>query len=176
MTSIALAVVSLALMEPFVAVVHRRTMHGWAWAWHRSHHRRPPGPFEANDLFPLVFAVATVAAMAAGTYVDGLSVLVAVGTGVTAYGALYLVVHDLYIHARLGRLPGADTRYIRWVAEAHAVHHATAREPFGFLVPLVPHPAAGLDGDTDRPRASVLAGRGEELAIPRPRRTGESDA
>jgi hypothetical protein len=45
------------------------------------------------------------------------------------------VVHDLYIHERLGRLPGARSRYVRWVAAAHAVHHRSGREPYGFLLP-----------------------------------------
>lgn len=132
------ATISLLAMEPAVAVAHRRAMHGWAWGWHRSHHRRPTGAFQANDLFPAVFAAATVAVMAIGAAVDGLDVLLWMGAGVTAYGALYLVVHDLYIHARLGPLPGSRSRYLRWVAEAHAIHHLLGREPFGFLVPVVP--------------------------------------
>jgi beta-carotene 3-hydroxylase len=174
-TSIAVAAAALVLMEPFVAAVHRRTMHGWAWGWHRSHHHqqrrgsdlgRSSHAFEANDLFPLVFAAATIAAMAAGSSVDGLSVLLPVGAGVTVYGGLYFVVHDLYIHGRLGRLPGAGSRYIRWVAGAHAVHHATAREPYGFLVPVVPR----------RTRASVPGRRGEEPAVLFSRRAESSDA
>jgi beta-carotene 3-hydroxylase len=147
-TALALVVASLLAMEPAVAALHRRAMHGWAWGWHRSHHRRRrPARFEANDLFPVVFAVATIAVMAAGSAVEGLSSLLWIGAGVTAYGALYLVVHDLYIHERLGRLPGAGSRYIRWVAGAHAVHHLTGREPYGFLVPVIqPDPRTGDAG------------------------------
>jgi beta-carotene 3-hydroxylase len=58
-----------------------------------------------------------------------------VGAGVTGYGIAYLVVHDLFIHERLGRLPGARSRYVRWVATAHAVHHRSGRKPYGFLLP-----------------------------------------
>jgi beta-carotene 3-hydroxylase len=61
-----------------------------------------------------------------------------IGAGVTAYGVAYIVVHDLYIHERLGRLPGAGLRYIRWVADAHGVHHRSGRGPYGFLLPRVP--------------------------------------
>ncbi len=138
MTPFVVATVSLLAMEPAVALAHRRAMHGWAWGWHRSHHQRDGGPFEANDLFPVVFAAATVAAMAAGTTVDALAPLLWVGSGVTAYGVAYLVVHDLYIHRRLGVLPGAGTHLIRWLAEAHRIHHLYGRGPYGFLLPVVP--------------------------------------
>ena len=45
------------------------------------------GRFEANDLFPVVFAVVTILAMAAGYRRCRAPALVAVGVGVTAYGA-----------------------------------------------------------------------------------------
>jgi beta-carotene 3-hydroxylase len=76
-------------------------------------------------------------AMAAGATVPGLELLLAAGAGITAYGALYLLVHDLYVHDRLGPLPGRGSRYIRWVAGAHALHHRTGQEPYGFLFPVV---------------------------------------
>jgi beta-carotene 3-hydroxylase len=138
MTPLLTAVASAIAMEPAVAAVHRRVMHGRGWAWHRSHHRRRGRGVEANDLFPVVFAAATVAAIAAGAAIERLSVLMPVGAGVTAYGVAYMVVHDLYIHERLGRLPGAGLRYIRWVADAHGVHHRFGRGPYGFLLPRVP--------------------------------------
>lgn len=137
MTPVLVAVLSLLAMEPAVALVHRRVMHGWAWGWHRSHHQRQGRTFEANDLFPLVFAAATIAVMALGAAVAALSPLLWVGAGVTAYGAAYLVVHDLFIHERLGRLPGAGSRYIRWVTAAHRQHHRSGAEPYGFLLPVV---------------------------------------
>jgi beta-carotene 3-hydroxylase len=136
---LALALAALAAMEPAVALLHRSAMHGpAAWRWHRSHHQPPRAGLEANDLLPLAFAAVTIAVMALGAAVESLDALVWIGTGVTAYGALYLVVHDLYIHRRLGRFPGADLRYVRWVARAHALHHRTGRAPYGFLVPVVP--------------------------------------
>jgi beta-carotene 3-hydroxylase len=145
---LALAVAALVAMEPAVALVHRTLMHGrTAWRWHRSHHRPPRAAFEANDLLPLVFAAATIVVMAIGSAVTALEGLLWIGAGVTAYGALYLVVHDLAIHRRLGRAPGAGLRYLRWVAAAHAVHHRTGGAPYGFLVPVVP--AANRNGARD---------------------------
>ena len=93
------AVVAALLMEPVAALTHRLVMHRpRGWAWHRSHHApRPPERWtEANDRFPLVFAAATVAVMAAG----GPAVRLA-GAGVAAYGLSYAVVHDVCIHGRL---------------------------------------------------------------------------
>lgn len=170
MTPLAVALVALVATEPAAALAHRRAMHGRAWRWHRCHHRPPAGTVEANDLFPLVFAAATVAAMGVGSVVEPLAVLLWAGAGITAYGGLYLVVHDLYLHQRLGTLPGARSRYVRWVARAHAVHHLGGREPFGFLLPVVP-PAAralppGVDAAAvlDRRPASVAAGTTETPA------------
>ncbi len=133
-----LLVATFLAMEPAVAATHRRIMHGRGWVLHRSHHRWRGQRLEANDLYPVMFAAATVAVMAVGAAHARLSLLVWLGAGVTAYGTAYLAVHDLYIHERLGRLPGAGSRYIRWVAAAHAVHHRTGGAPYGFLLPRVP--------------------------------------
>jgi beta-carotene 3-hydroxylase len=137
-SAITVAALALATMEPVAALAHRGLMHGPGWAWHRSHHRQPGGPPQANDLYPLVFAALTVLAMALGSAVPGMEPLLAAGAGVTVYGALYLVVHDLYVHERLGPLPGRRSRYIHWVVRAHALHHRTGRGPYGFLVPVIP--------------------------------------
>ncbi|HET6952095.1 MAG TPA: sterol desaturase family protein [Acidimicrobiales bacterium] len=138
MTPLLVAVAAVIAMEPAVAVVHRRLMHGRGWVWHRSHHRRRGPRIEANDLFPVLFAAATVAVIAVGAANGSLRALTWIGGGVTAYGLAYLVVHDLYIHERLGRLPGAGSRYIRWVSDAHGLHHRFGRQPYGFLLPRVP--------------------------------------
>ena len=123
-------------MEPAVAAVHRWVMHGPGWAWHSSHHRWQGRRIEANDLFPVVFAAATIATMAVGVgAIESLATLLCVGVGVTEYGIAYLVVHDLFIDERLGRLPGTRSRYVRWVAVGHAVHHRSGRKPYGFLLP-----------------------------------------
>jgi beta-carotene 3-hydroxylase len=158
------ATLSLLAMEPVVTAVHRRTMHGWAWGWHRSHHRHAGATVEANDLFPVVFAAVTVAAMALGATVEPLAPLLWVGSGITAYGAAYLVVHDLYIHQRLGSPPGVRSRLVRRLAEAHRIHHLYGREPYGFLLPVVPRDLRERAGARTAPRPAgdrdVLAPEG----------------
>ena len=60
-----------------------------------------------------------------------------VGVGVTAYGAAYLFVHEVYIHRRLP-LPLPSGRYLEWLRDAHRSTTATGGEPYGMLLPLVP--------------------------------------
>jgi beta-carotene 3-hydroxylase len=137
-------VLAAGVMEPVAALSHRAVMHGRGRRWHASHHASSRGPrlarpegFEANDLFPLWFALGTVAVMALGAVVEPLRPLLWIGTGVTLYGAAYLLIHDVCIHGRLGR-PFGRGRYLSWVREAHRAHHRTGAAPYGFLVPVAP--------------------------------------
>jgi beta-carotene 3-hydroxylase len=131
-------VAAFLVMEPVAALVHRRVMHGGGWGWHRSHHARARPTVEGNDAYPLVIAAGTVVAMTAGELIDPLRPLLWIGAGMTAYGVAYLVVHDLLVHQRLGRLPLVRSRYVRWVATAHGRHHDDGGAPYGFLLPVVP--------------------------------------
>jgi beta-carotene 3-hydroxylase len=135
--TIVIVVAAFAAMEVFAALAHRCVMHRGGWAWHRSHHELPRARFEGNDLYPLVFAALTVAALAVGVNVDGFAVLVPVGAGITAYGVAYLLVHDVLVHERLGSTPALQ-RVARPWRDAHAVHHRLGRAPYGFLVPVTP--------------------------------------
>ncbi|MST32348.1 beta-carotene hydroxylase [Acidimicrobiaceae bacterium USS-CC1] len=132
---------AFVVMEPLTYAAHRWVMHGAGWVLHRSHHRRRRidswrDRFEANDWFPVMFATGTVAAMAVGAGVESASVLVPVGVGVTLYGAAYAFVHDVYIHARVGRLPVLAP--LERLRDAHAIHHLFGGEPYGMLCPIVP--------------------------------------
>ena len=138
MTAVLVVVAALVLMEPITALVHRFVMHGFGMGWHRSHHEPPRRVLEANDLFPVVFAAATIVLLAIGVSVSGApSLLVPIGIGVTAYGAAYLLVHDVVIHRRVVFLPVPDALLRPW-REAHNVHHLFAQAPYGFLAPVVP--------------------------------------
>ena len=138
MRALAVAVTSFVAMEPVTYAVHRWLMHGPGEAVHRSHHRTRRSRLEANDAYPAVFATLTMALLAAGFNVAGWAWLVPVAAGVSAYGILYVAVHDGCIH---GRIPGL--RRLRWqvlgrLAGAHRVHHLYGGEPYGMLVPVVP--------------------------------------
>lgn len=128
--------VAFVAMEAVSYLAHRFVMHGFGMGWHRSHHRRSESRFEKNDLFPVTFAAITILTMTAGTTLPGLRTLFVVGVGVTLYGAAYGFVHDVYIHARLGRLPALAP--LEWLKESHRIHHLFGGEPYGMLLPIVP--------------------------------------
>ena len=127
--------VAFVAMEGVTYLLHRYVMHGIGWALHRSHHKAPADWFEANDLFPCIGAGIAMFGFALGFNVP-LPGLVAVGAGVTAYGAAYMFVHDVYIHGRLGRMP--EVGVLERLRRAHAIHHLYKGEPFGMLLPVLP--------------------------------------
>jgi beta-carotene 3-hydroxylase len=136
-------------MEPVTALAHRYVFHGPGMVIHRSHHRPSPRRWEANDAFPVVFAAITIVVIAVGTWRPGLGALVAVGAGVTAYGASYAIVHDLYIHRRLSFLP-ERVALLEPLREAHRIHHLYGGAPYGMLAPVVPRELRARASSTDR--------------------------
>jgi beta-carotene 3-hydroxylase len=123
-------------MEIFSWVFHKYVMHGLLWFIHKTHHIPQKGAFELNDCFSLLFG-----ALATLSIVYGLEsknyALAGVGFGVTSYGLVYFVLHDVAIHNRiknkmLSRLPLFDR-----IRRAHKIHHKSIqRRPsrsFGLL-------------------------------------------
>ena len=161
------ALVAFLVMEPVTALSHRLVFHGPGTILHRSHHRPNSRGWEANDLFPVMFAGATITVMAVGALRPGLSILIAIGGGVTAYGASYLVVHDLYILRRLAVLP-ERVEWLEPLREAHRIHHLYNAAPYGMLVPVVPaelrRRAASTTRDPIRTRESAEAAVSAEAA------------
>ena len=131
------ALAAFVVMEPATYASHRWIMHGLGWGWHRSHHEPHPGVLEANDLYPVAFAGATIVTMAVARARPGMDTVMASAVGVTAYGVAYGFVHDFYIHQRFGVRPArwAPLEYLR---RAHAHHHDYGGEPYGMLFPVIP--------------------------------------
>jgi beta-carotene 3-hydroxylase len=136
--SVLIAAVAFVAMEPITALTHRFVMHGVGRALHRSHHRPNAAGWELNDLYPLVFAVIVMMAMAIGFNVAGFAWLVPIGVGVTIYGACYALVHDVYIHRRLGWFGDRRIAVLERLRSAHRVHHERNSGPYGMLLPIVP--------------------------------------
>jgi beta-carotene 3-hydroxylase len=154
MSAVAVVLASFAGMEAVSYATHRWIMHGFGRGWHRSHHARPHGSFERNDLFPLCFSVVGAALFAAASVAPGLRL---VAIGVTAYGACYAFVHEVYIHRRLPS-PVASNRYLDWLRDSHRAHHQTGGEPYGMLLPLVrsvPRSSARISLERSRRTAST---------------------
>jgi beta-carotene 3-hydroxylase len=136
--AILLFVVAFLAMEGVAAAEHRWAMHGFAWGWHRSHHQVPGRrSLEPNDRFPIVFATLAFGGFLVGTQVDGFIWLVPVAAGITAYGASYALVHEGYIHGRLG-FTFPRNRALDRLAAAHELHHRFNGAPYGMLFPVVP--------------------------------------
>ena len=136
---IAITLGTVATMEFVAWSAHKYLMHGWLWSWHQDHHQPhlKEGFFEKNDLFFLVFAVPSAAAYMIGSATVHFW-LFFVGVGISIYGLIYFLIHDVYIHQRFKWFRQLDNSYSRAILRAHGHHHAKQDkedcESFGLLV------------------------------------------
>ncbi|SNT24781.1 beta-carotene 3-hydroxylase [Noviherbaspirillum humi] len=135
LTHLLLVIATLLVMEFAVALFHRHVMHGFGWAWHASHHEpRKASAWERNDLYAVVFTAAAIALFALG---DPNGPVWWIAFGITLYGLLYGLLHDVLIHRRLPLAWKPRNRYLQRLIAAHHMHHAVkTREngvSFGFL-------------------------------------------
>lgn len=131
-------------MELAAWLMHRYLMHGPLWVLHASHHRPRTGWFEANDLFGVFFAIPSIIFIYYGTH--GSPALLAVGLGMTAYGAAYFGFHDVVVHRRMSHRYRPKSAYMQRIIRAHLIHHKTTTKAgavsFGFLYAPDYDPAA----------------------------------
>jgi beta-carotene 3-hydroxylase len=124
-------------MELFSYCVHRFLFHGPLWPIHRTHHLPRQGLFEANDAFSLTFSALAAVGILVGASQGPRSALLGASLGVTLYGALYFLLHDLATHRRF-RPFEPPFRWMVLLRQAHRRHHQTVskegQEPFGFLL------------------------------------------
>ena len=131
------AVIGMEFMAWFT---HKYVMHGVLWSWHADHHQphhHKDGFFEKNDLFFLVFAIPS-----AVSYIVGLSTphfwLLFACIGISIYGMIYFLIHDVYIHQRFKWFRQLESKYSKAILRAHGAHHAKRTkedgESFGLLV------------------------------------------
>lgn len=133
--NVMLFVAAFAGMELVAYATHKYIMHGALWNLHESHHVHRDGWFEKNDLFGVFFALPSIVLIYLG--VNHYGPLLWVGLGMTAYGAAYLVFHDIIVHRRIKVPYKARKSYMRRLVQAHRMHHATHERDgavsFGFL-------------------------------------------
>ena len=136
-----ITILTFLAMEFVAWFAHKYVMHGFLWDWHEDHHKPHPddeGFFEKNDLFFLVFAIPSAASYIIGLNVESLFWLTFVGIGISIYGLVYFLIHDVYIHQRFKWFRQLDSRYSRAILRAHGAHHANrekeAGESFGLLL------------------------------------------
>ena len=145
-----LALATFAVMEPVTAATHRFVMHGIGLRLHRSHHRRTHSGWELNDAYPVMFAAVVCVGLWIGFHEPRLAELIPIGVGITAYGAAYAVVHDVYIHRRLRWFGDRRLPALGRLADAHELHHRYGGAPFGMLVPIVPAHGQGASAAAKR--------------------------
>ena len=130
---------TVAFMEFVAWFAHKYIMHGVLWVWHEDHHKPHlnDGFFEKNDLFFLVFALPSMSCYIIGSITPHLWVLF-IGIGISIYGLIYFLIHDVYIHQRFKWFRQLDGKYSRAILRAHGDHHAKQTkedcESFGLLV------------------------------------------
>lgn len=135
LTNALLLVGTVAVMEAVAYLTHRFLMHGPLWFLHESHHVHHEGKVEKNDLFGVFFAIPSMALIYLGTH--GYPPLLWIGLGMTVYGAIYFLFHDVLVHRRIGHGSKPRSRYMKRIVQAHHIHHATKGRrgavSFGFL-------------------------------------------
>jgi beta-carotene 3-hydroxylase len=137
---ISITLLTVLTMEFVAWFAHKFVMHGFLWVWHEDHHQPhlKEGFFEKNDLFFLVFAVPSAASFIIGSTFADFFWLTFVGIGISIYGLIYFLIHDVYIHQRFKWFRQLDNKYSRAILRAHGAHHANqekeAGESFGLLI------------------------------------------
>ena len=110
-------------MEAVAWLAHRYLMHGLLWFLHEDHHLKGEDTFlEKNDSFFLIFSIPSFLCFLFGALYHNY-VLVALASGIAAYGLCYFLVHDIFIHQRFKIFRNSNSRYLRAVRKAHKMHH-----------------------------------------------------
>lgn len=141
MTTLVVALATIVLAEPLMAMVHRFVFHGPLWCEHESHHAHPTvRRIVRNDLlwiWPLLVAAGLV------TFCG--PVLAGIGLGGALYVAAYIFAHDGVAHGRFS-VPRAVSRMttFRIMAQTHRLHHRGGRggvgaPPFGVYLATLEH-------------------------------------
>ena len=136
---IGITLATIFTMEFVAWFAHKYIMHGFLWNWHEDHHKPQlkHGFFEKNDRFFLVFAIPSMFSYMAGSMTPYFWITF-VGIGISIYGMIYFLIHDVYIHRRFDWFKQLDGKYSRAILRAHGAHHAVQTkedcESFGLLV------------------------------------------
>lgn len=135
-----LSAASCALaMEYYARYMHEHSWHqGRLKEVHATHHRPRRGGWEANDVLGCLNALVVAPVMYWSSQdLDTLrgAIIFASASGVSAYGVMYMLVHDGVHHGRfytggLGSVP-----LIRDISRAHSMHHRVEQgPPFGLFL------------------------------------------
>lgn len=134
--------ITFLLMEGVAWGMHKYIMHGLFWNLHEDHHIRDDHDsfFERNDSFFIFFSVLAITAFLSWSFWS-LATSLGIGIGISIYGMVYFIIHDLFIHQRIKIWRNTTNPYLLAIRRAHKVHHKHLGkedgECFGMLwVPL----------------------------------------
>jgi beta-carotene 3-hydroxylase len=137
-TAIIFIALGFAAMEFSGWFIHKYLMHGPLWMIHKTHHQHSNTFFELNDLFSVLFGSIALVLLFKG--VDSLDYRFWMGVGISLYGVLYFILHDVLVHRRLKWFDRPKNRFLKGIFKAHQAHHRTNQKEdavsFGlFVVP-----------------------------------------
>ena len=127
-------------MEFMAWFLHKYVMHGFLWVLHEDHHTPPKHrKWQLNDTFAIIFIPPSMFGIYFGPEWS-MPWLSGMGWGITAFGAVYFVVHEVIIHRRW-KFFNAHGWYVDALKIAHQHHHRVSGKHgssnFGMLVPPV---------------------------------------
>ncbi len=138
MLAIGLVILGFVGMEFFSWAFHKYLMHGVLWSIHKTHHQKQLGHFELNDLFSVFFGSIAIILIILG--LETLDYRFWIGCGITLYGFVYFILHDILIHRRAVKWKRPADYYLDGITRAHRAHHHSNQRDnsvsFGLL--LVP--------------------------------------
>ena len=123
MNDILILLAAFITMEMVAWFTHKFIMHGLLWRLHKDHHKKESkGFFEHNDFFFLIFAIPGIILLLAGLRAN-YNYLFWAGLGITLYGFVYFMVHDIFIHQRFSLFRKSGNIYLKGIRRAHKIHH-----------------------------------------------------
>jgi beta-carotene 3-hydroxylase len=130
-----LVILTIIFMEWFASWSHEHILHGWGWAWHKSHHEPHDELLEKNDLYGLVFAAFSIFLFWIGARY--FLPVWWIALGISLYGVLYFFFHDGLVHQRWPFKYVPRRGYLKRIYQAHRMHHAVEGRDgcvsFGFV-------------------------------------------
>lgn len=110
-------------MEIFSVFIHKYLFHGPLWFIHKTHHQPKSKGVELNDVFSAFFAAISIWLMFSAPEISHWKF--GVGLGITIYGLIYFVLHDVFVHRRIANRKVFQRGYFSAVQRAHWAHHRT---------------------------------------------------
>jgi beta-carotene 3-hydroxylase len=141
-------------MEAFSWAFHKFIMHGPLWFIHKTHHLPSKSALEANDVFSLFFGSIAASFIFFGLRANTIW-LAGLGFGITTYGLVYFVLHDMGVHNRIKNNYLSRATFFSRIKRAHKIHHKSfERIPSSSFGLLVVAPSVFQSGANDRPNSS----------------------